>query len=150
MIAIEQITYLGPARVVMSAGRRVKVELPDEVVWAQLALASPYQPEEGDRVLVMGQAGSWYAIGLLEGAGTTVITVPGDLELHAPKGAIRLRAGRGIHLRSPRIRIASQRLELFANDFLQRFRGDYRLKAERINEEAKDDVRVDGRKIHLG
>jgi hypothetical protein len=39
---LEKKVQLGPAQVLQVAGDRVQLELPDELVWAQVALAFPY------------------------------------------------------------------------------------------------------------
>ena len=51
LATLETTTYLGPARVLAAAGNRAKLELPDEHVWALVALGSPYQPAVDDVVL---------------------------------------------------------------------------------------------------
>ena len=50
-LTVEHGTYLGPARVTQVEERRVELAFPDQQVWAQLALAYPYQPVVGDSVL---------------------------------------------------------------------------------------------------
>jgi hypothetical protein len=171
-LALEQVTYLGPARVARVAGPRMQLELPDEFGWAQTALAFPYQPEEGDIVLAIGQSGAWYVIGILSGSGTTTFAVPGDLALRAPCGRIELTAADGVTLKSSRVTITADRLELLARAVVESFgratrwvrdtfqlragrlrsriKGDYSLKACRIRETADAEVRIDGTKIHLG
>ncbi len=168
----EQSTHLGPARVKNISGGRVELDLFGEGVWAFLALAYPYQPEEGDTVLAIGQGGFWYIIGILQGKGKTTFTAPGDLELRCPRGRISMIAAKGVLIKSPEVKVIAKRLELLAETFMERFvnatrwvkealqlhagrmrtvvDGDYRLKGERILERAEGDVKIDGKKIHLG
>lgn len=165
-------TRLEPATVLTLAGTRVQLELPDELVWAVLALAYPYQPARGDRVLAIGQGEAWYVIGVLRGSGSTSLTLPGDLTIRTPAGSIELISARGVRIKSPRVRIATEKLELLAESVLERFaratrwvketlhvragrlrtrvEGTHDLGAGRILERAEDDVKIDGRKIHLG
>jgi hypothetical protein len=172
LIDQELSTRLGPARVLQAAGRRVQLELPDEAVWAVMALAYPYQPAPGDTVLAVGQDGDWYVIGVLSGAGTTTLTVPGDLAIRAPRGAIEITAAKGVRVKSPVVEVIAHRLEHAAKSVMERFgratrwvreelqvragrlrtRVDstYDLRAERVLARAEDDVKIDGRQIDLG
>jgi hypothetical protein len=165
-------TYLGPARVHRVAGNRIQLEFPDELPWATLALAYPYQPAVGDTILAVGQGPTWFVIGVIQGSGNIRFIVPGDFEVIAPKGHITLFGGQGIHVKSPEVKITAGKLELVAKRFVEHFtdaarwvrntwhvraarvrlevKEDYRLKANSINERAEDAVKIDGRKIHLG
>jgi Protein of unknown function (DUF3540) len=171
-LTLDQGTYLGPARVHHVAGSRIQLEFPDELPWAMLALAYPYQPAVGDTVLAAGQGQNWYVIGVLQGTGKTTLMVAGDFEVLAPKGRITLIGGKGFHVKSPEVKITAGKLELIAKRISERFfdaarwvknawqiragrvcteaEGDYRVKAKRIIERAEQDVRIDGEKIHLG
>ena len=163
---------LGPARVLKAAGQRVLVELGDEEVWAQMALAYPYQPAPHDVLLTIRQQDDCYVIGVLQGQGVTSLVVPGDLSFQAPRGVIRLSAGHGVEIKSDQVRITANKLELFARSVLERFTvatrwvreafhlragrvrttvdAEYRLHAGRLVERAEADVKIDGEKIHLG
>lgn len=165
-------TYLGPARVRKVAGNRIQLEFPDELPWAMLALAFPYQPAVGDIVLAAGQGQNWYVIGVLQGTGKTSLMVPGDFEVLAPRGRIRLIAGKGVQVKSTEVRITADKLEMVARRVIEQFTDavcwirdawqiragrvrtqveeDYQVKAKRINERAEEDVKIDGNKIHLG
>jgi hypothetical protein len=167
-----QTTQLTEAQVLQAAGNRVQLELPDELVWARSALASPYEIAVGDQVLAIGQQGTWYVIGVLRGSGKTTFVVPGDLAIQAPRGSVELAAAKGICIKSPDVSITAQRLELAARmvfeSFVQatrwvkeafqvragrmraRVESTYDVKAGRILERAEGDVKIDGRKIHLG
>src|SRR5882762_2765451 len=120
-LSLDHGTYLGPARVRQLAGNRVQLEFPDELPWALLALAFPYEPAPGDIVLAAGQGHTWYVIGVLQGAGKTTFSVPGDFEILAPRGRIHLLAGKGFQLKSPEVRITAGKLELVARRVFERF-----------------------------
>jgi hypothetical protein len=169
---LDKTTYLGPATVMRAASGRVQLQLPEGCSWAQCALAFPYQPVAGDRVLAIGQSGDWYVIGVLAGTGPSHISVPGDLEIRAPRGRISLAAAAGIELRADEVRVSANRLELLAHAVFERCAevtrwvkgtlqvrvgrlrtrvdGTYDVGADRIVERARRDVRIDGEKIHLG
>ncbi len=171
-MALDQSTYLGPARVCQVAANQVRLEFPDELPWATLALAYPYQPAIGDTVLAAGRGQNWYVIGVLQGTGKTRLMVPGDFEIHAPRGRISLMAGKGVQVKGPEVKITAGKLELVARRVLENFtdatrwvkdtwnlragrarteiESDYQVKARRIIERAEDDVRIDGDQIHLG
>lgn len=114
---LDSTSYLGPARVVASASKPgyVRVALPtgmeDETLWARLALAVPYNPAEEDEVLViLSDLADAYVIGVLRGAGTTTLRVPGDLALEAPNGSVRITAGAGIQLAAARsVKVSARR-----------------------------------------
>jgi hypothetical protein len=172
LLELERSTYLGPAQVLQRNDRGVQLELPDELAWATVALAFPYQPAVGDKVLAIGRAGTWYVIGVIEGSGTTTLMVRGDLKLLAPHGKIELMAGAGVTIHSSIVRILADRIEVLARTIFEKFTSasrwvkelfhlraghartivssTYRVKAKRIVERAEDDVHIDGRKIHLG
>ena len=172
LLELEQQTRLGPARVVRAEGNRVQLELANEMVWAVVALAYPYQPVSGDSVLIIGQDGMWYVIGVLKGSGTTNLTVPGDLCIRAPFGAIELTGARLVRITSSAVQIKAGKLDLLARSVVERFvhahrwvtetfqirsgrfrtrvKGRYDLTADRIQERADGDVKIDGRQIKLG
>ena len=172
LAAIETIQYLGPARVAAVAGSRVKLEIFDERVWAVMALAAPYRPEIDDVVLAISQADACYVIGVIKGKGKTTLTVPGDLDICAPRGRIELSAANGVRLKSAEVSIVADRLEVLARSAFERFgevtrwvKGAFQLRAgrvrthieteydicaERILQRARKDVKIDGQKIHLG
>lgn len=170
--SLEDSGYLGPARVGRVAGARVGLDLPDGRVWAQSALGYSYRVTPGDTVLAIGRNGAWFVIGVLEGRGKTTFTAPGDIEFRAPRGRIDLISAEGLRLRSPSVKICSDELEIVARSVRERFNSarrwvkdtfevragrsrtlvekTHRLMAGRIVERAEGDVKIDGRKIHLG
>lgn len=164
--------YLGPARVLKTKGRRLLLELPEENIWAQSAIIYPYKPVPGDTVLAIGQDGDFYMIGILTGTGKTTFSAPGDIKFSAPSGHIDMVSAKGFRLRSPQVKLISDNLEFTAKTIVEKFdsarrwvkntfklragrvstqvESTYRIKAEKIVERAKGDVKIDGNKIHLG
>lgn len=167
-------THLGPARVAAVDGRRVVVNpaAGGGTVSARVALAQSYAPAVGDEVLVIGLAGEWYVIGLLEGKGVTTFVAPGDVEFSAPRGRIEFVARDGVFLKSGLVEIVTEKLQFTARQMFERFTDltqwvtgavhqrlgrvrshveeDYDLKAGRIKELADEEVVIDGKKIYLG
>jgi len=166
----ETATCLNAATVTEIAGDRVRLQLPDRAAWARLALASPYSPIPGDVVLAIGEE-ELYVIGVLAGRGKTCFDVSGDLELRA-SGRVRISGGDAIELRSPRVVVKADCMEMFVRKAVEKFvdvyrwvRGlsqtragrvrtvvddQYTLSAERIFERAEKDVKLDGERIRLG
>jgi hypothetical protein len=169
---LEQATSLGPVKVVQVAGNRLLLQAPEARIWALLALPYVYQAAVGDTVLVIGQNDAWYVIGVLNGTGRTVLTAASDLEIRAPHGQIDISSGQGIRLRSPTVRVVADRLTLLARSLAEHFgsvtrrvqetfsvlagrlrtsvTGDYQLRAEKIVERAKNEVKINGQEVLLG
>ncbi len=153
---------LGPATVIAVDGDRVQLERGGREAWAQLALATPYRPEPGDIVLAIGDDET-YIIGVLQGRGKTVLDAPGDLTI---------RAGGAIEIEAHDVTVRADRFETVAGVAFERFvrcyrwvtdalhlragrtrsviDGDSTLVAERITEQARGPVKIDGEKIYLG
>jgi hypothetical protein len=164
--------YLGPAQVQDVLGDRVSLRLRDQETWATMAMVNQYRPLAGDVVLAIGDGEEFYVIGVITGRGQTVMTVPGDLKIIAPKGSIDLVAMRGVSITSPAIRMQTNRLEVMARSCFERFdyayswvreklhvragrmktsvKDNYHLSAERIVENARRDVTIDGDSVNLG
>src|SRR5207249_5063642 len=113
-LTLDRGAFLGPARICEVSGNRVQLEFPDELPWAMLALAYPYQPAVGDIVLAAGQNHNWYVIGVLHGTGKTTFAVAGDFEVLAPRGRVILIAGKGFQVKSPEVKIMAGKLEMVA------------------------------------
>src|SRR4051794_36409205 len=62
---------------------------------ARLALASPYQPAEGDRVLVAGGEGELYVIGVLHAANPPSLAIPGGGAVSLRDGAVEIADAEG-------------------------------------------------------
>lgn len=164
--------YLGPATVGRIARGRVLLAFPDQKAWATLALATPYQPTAGDVVLAISQGEHWYVIGVVSGKGLTSLSVPGDLDLRAPRGEIRLSAAQGVKIKSSLVSLTAEKLEVAAVTVTERFKRarrrvaetytiaaggikavaerTLRMKAKRVVQRAEQDVTIDGDKVKLG
>lgn len=167
---VQTTAVLGPATVTAFENGRALLERPGWKGWAQVATTLPYRPEAGDVVLAIGEDPAWI-IGLIHGRGATVIETPGDIELRAG-GKITLTSATALEAAAPEVSIQADRLETAARDAFERFTSCYRwvkglfqvssgrsrqlvdgahtLQADRIEETAKRDVRIDGQSIHLG
>jgi hypothetical protein len=162
--------YLGPATVAGFDGDELLLECPGGPKRASLALAFPYRPEPGDVVLVIGEEEAW-VIGVLRGKGLSRIAVPGDLEI-AAGGEVRIAGGEAVSLNGPRLALKAAKMEFVAETLFSRCSGVFQwvkdtlqtvagrvrtvsegtvsVRAERIVEVAREDVRIDGKKIDLG
>jgi hypothetical protein len=115
-------SYLGPAEVVAVQGSTVRVSLPDgAVVHAELALAYPYEPAEGDVLLVIGRLSDHYVIGVLRGAGRAVLAFQGDVELRAVGGSLRLSGDESVELHGQAVQVHTGRLQVVADAAVQTF-----------------------------
>ncbi len=164
-------THLGPALVRGVMDAALLLEIDGELHRAVIALAYPYRPEVGDVVLTIGHEDDLYVIGVLDGKGLTRLDFPGDVELRSA-GRMRLEAKEGINLRSDRITMSADRLDVTvkkirerAVSIFRRVEGTLRtvagrerkniekqstLHAGKIVRKAVKDVVVDGRQIKLG
>jgi hypothetical protein len=171
-LSTQQDLFLGPGRVERVDGNRLLLSMPNTQAWAFSAVGFPYRFERDDVVLAIGNRDEWYIIGVLSGKGKTSFHVAGDLQLHAPRGSIELIGARGIFLKSNNVSIVASRLnlvvrrlsqrfddmrtwiknnyELFASRCTTRVAGSYRISANKIVERAEGDVKIDGKRIHLG
>jgi len=111
--------YLGPANVVNGDSRAIRARLPNgEMVVAQLALALAYEPAEGDVVLLIGEASTYYGIGVLSGKGKLVLETAGDIAIRAG-GALDLSADH-VRVTGKEVEVASTKLTMVAEAFTQR------------------------------
>jgi hypothetical protein len=117
--------YLGPARVIRLVDGALMVALEDTtdvtVMRATMALAFPYHPVVGDKLLVIGDAHAFFAIGVLDGRGRTNLSNPHGLSLHAEDGALRLVGDRGVRLSGRWANLQSERLRLLAATAVRTF-----------------------------
>lgn len=161
---IDTAAILGPATV--SDAESMTLTLADGSDGkAQVALAVPYAPAAGDRVLVIGNdPQDLYIIGVLQGSGRTVLQVPGDLDIAAPNGAIRLAAST-VEVRAGRFNVTVDRiLQRAKNVYLwvaelfdsrsRRMRTTveetHHVTAERVHLRGETEVVVNGPSINLG
>jgi hypothetical protein len=113
--------HLGPAEVVGVGAGRVDVLLESgRTVTAELALAMPYEPREGDRVLVIGEADRSWVIGVLTATGRTVLAFDGDVELRSRDGVLRLGAGQRVEIESPEVEYQVGTLRVLAGSVVER------------------------------
>jgi hypothetical protein len=165
-------TFLGPARVLETDGARVLVAMPEQKAWATPAMPYTYSAAPGDMLLVIGQADLFYVIGVLSGAGQTVLRAQGDLDIDAPHGRIGIRAKDGVEVHASTVRFVADTWDAVLGSVRQRCKelwsqvtgvarfkskrresrveGTDRVRAGRIVSTAERDVQIDGEKIHLG
>jgi hypothetical protein len=114
--------YLGPAHVVGATGRELSLEMPSgEIVSAMLAVAFPYEPAVGDVLLVIARGASYYGIGVLHGTGRTRLVFPGDVDLRADGGTLRLSGEKGVAIDAPELDVRVGALRMLADSVTQRF-----------------------------
>ena len=167
--------YLGPGVVLEGSGDRFLVQLADaegNQVQAQLALAFPYRPAIGDSLLVLGQAGRHYVVGLLHGSGQVDLTFQGDVSLRALGGTLKLAGDSGLKLESPEVTVRARTIRPFAESLSEKVSEAYRwvkgtltvragesrrvvegedlAQSKRSTTLAKDVVRIDGGQTQLG
>ncbi|MEM1030875.1 MAG: DUF3540 domain-containing protein [Myxococcota bacterium] len=165
--------YLDRATVVASSPARVEVELiGGRRVAAQLALALPYRPALDDELLVIGGASGYWVIGVISGRGTTELRLPGDVDLHAMNGRLRLRGDRGVDVAGESVSLTARTLRVAAETAVERFHnlvthvremmsskagerhtdvsGSSLETAKRVTILAEENVAVNGQQINLG
>lgn len=168
--------YLGPGEV-LAADSAPRVRLGDEAgraeVPVELALAFPYAPRPGDRLLVVRRAGGpAYAIGVLSGAAQAALRFEGDVDLWAVGGTLSLRGGEGVEVEAPRVSLRAEALRTFAETVTERADSAYRWvkdlltvragesrrtvhgedhsRARRSVTLAEETLKIDGHQVHLG
>ncbi len=165
--------YLGPGEVVASAASTVRVRITGgEEVAAELALAFPFRPSKGDVLLVIGKDDAYFVIGVLAGAGRTVLEFSGDVELRSLTGKVEISGARGVSLQSPVIEIGAEKLKIVAHavtetmttlfsrvrDVMTVHAGESRslvkghsyAQSKRAQINTEETVSINGREIHLG
>ncbi|WP_231864773.1 DUF3540 domain-containing protein [Sorangium cellulosum] len=114
--------YLGPGQVTAAEGGAIAVELPGgQPVAVEMALALPYEPAVGDTLLVIGREERYYAIGVLHGAGRTVLSLQGDVAVHARDGELSLSGDKGVAIRGPELEVQAGKIRMVADAVVQRF-----------------------------
>lgn len=164
--------FLGPATVNRMVGTTPLVRVAGAEVRAELALAYPYQPEPGDELLVIGQGGRYYVIGVLHATGEVALRFLGDVRLHAVAGKLELTGDEGVRVRGKSIELGARKLQLWAdsvvqqaNAWYQRVRetldvhagekrelvdGDLSIRADRASTLTRGVVTINGKEVHLG
>jgi hypothetical protein len=118
--------YLGPARVTRVAGGTIEVEIrAGEPVAAQMALAFPYAPAEGDVLLVIGRGDDRWVIGVIEGKGKASLAFEGGVEISARGGPLTLTSDQGIAVRAPEVEVEAGKLQTIAGSVVERFTSLY-------------------------
>jgi len=171
-----RLEYFGPATVSAVLDREVELEILAGGAamrrWARLAIAVVYQPQIGDVVLAIAAAGDCYVIGVIEGRGSTVLNAPGDLELRADSGEVRIAGAQGCVVAAPAVRVEAASLDLVGDTLHEEFEivryrigemlevrakaictavaDTYRLTARRIFGRGEDSVSIDAPSINLG
>lgn len=166
------VDYLGPAIVAEVRGPEVTVDVGGQRAVARLAFSTPYEPIEGDTLLVIGGPGGHYAIGVLDGAGRTVLSVPGDVDVHAVGGTLRLTGDRGVQVDGGAVELRAQKLQVFAGAVVERLGTVYQHVREMLSVRAgerqtvvdgaslekarsasiltEETVSINGKQVHLG
>ncbi len=164
--------YLGPAEVTESHAGSLRILLSDgREVQARTALAFAYQPTAGDVVLAIGTT-EHYVVGVLSCNGQATVAFPGDLELRAVGGRLRLTGDEGVAVSGPAMQVSVGKLELAARAVVERFvsltqrvsellcvqageshtvvDGASYLRAENATVLVHEKVSINGKAIHLG
>lgn len=91
------------AEVMSREGDLLVVQMGARRLPARRAASCLVEPAPGDLVLVGGDIARCYVVAVLERAedGPTRITAPGDMEIVATRGRLRLAAGSGLELATP-------------------------------------------------
>lgn len=165
--------FLGPATVVHIHAGIVQIELPSGArVDVHLAFAFPYAPSEGDTLLVIGNDGQHYAIGVLRGSGKASLEFHGDVELRSVGGTVRIAAEKGIEMDGPEISLHARTFRVVAEKVVEKFTWLHQRVAALLSIQAKEMhtvvdgaattnaksatitteevVTVNGKQIHLG
>jgi hypothetical protein len=113
--------YLGPADVVEARPGEATVRMPGgAAARAQLALAYAYEPRPGDVVLVISHGDGCYVIGVLRGTGRAVLAIPGDVEIRAVDGVLRLAGDKGLEMEAPDVSMRAGKLRVLADAVVER------------------------------
>ncbi|EYF08300.1 DUF3540 domain-containing protein [Chondromyces apiculatus] len=141
-------------------------------VRARMAMAFLYEPVAGDVLLVIGRGRHHYAIGVLSGTGKASLAFPGDVELRAEGGTLRLAGDRGVAIAGPALDVAVDRLGILAGDVVSKCTSLYQrvsallsvragqshtlvddtafTRAKSATLHTEETVTVNGKQIHLG
>lgn len=113
--------YLGPARVISFDDTSAVVMIAGNgQAEVRFAFSMPYSPVIGDELLVIGKAGSFFAIGVLSGRGRTEMALQGDVEVRAVGGSLRLTGDRGVSVHSPEVTVQTGAMKTFARSIVEK------------------------------
>ena len=111
--------------------------LPDgALAEVRFAFSTPYQPALGDELLVIGQGGAFFAIGVLAGHGKTELAIQGDVELRAVGGSLRLTGDRGVSVHAPEVTVQTGAMKTFARSISEKSESAYRWVKGLLNQRA--------------
>jgi hypothetical protein len=166
------VDYLGPATVADAERPEITIDVAGQRVKARLALASPYEPVEGDVLLVIGGPSGYFAIGVLDGGGRTVLRVPGDVDVHAVGGKLRLAGDSGVEIHGESVEVRASKLKVIAGAVVEKFTTVYQRVSEMLSVRAgqrhtmvdgasieksksatiltEETVSINGKQVHLG
>ncbi len=131
--------YLGSGTVAHAVGSMLVVVLEDNTrVRATLALTFPYQPVVGDRLLIIGDAKAFFAIGVLEGRGRTQLSHADGVSLSADNGILCLAGDRGVRIRGDQLRIRATSLMRVALTVVETVRDKRQQVRQRLVVEANE------------
>jgi hypothetical protein len=134
---------LGPAVVTAADGDAVTVALADgEEVRVTLALALPYAACPGDVLLVIGQGGAYYAIGVVSGRGKTSLAIQGDVSLRAVGGTLELEGDEGVRIRGPAVDVHAGALRTVARSVVETFTTLFQRVTEAVRVHAGESVTI--------
>jgi Protein of unknown function (DUF3540) len=164
--------FLGPARVARVVGTTPMVVVDGAEVRAEMALAYPYQPVEGDELLVIGKDDRYYVIGLLKATGEVALRFLGDVSLHAVAGKLELAGDEGVRIRGKSVELLAHKLNTVADAVVMRatsvyqrvretldvhagekrelVEGDLSVRADRASTITRGVVTINGKEVHLG
>jgi hypothetical protein len=139
---------------------------------AFLAFALPYEPALGDTLLVIGGATGHYAIGVLAGRGRAAFTIPGDVDLHAVGGKLRLSGDNGVEVAGKGFEVVVDKVKITANEVVHKCSSLYQrvsglfsahhkqahtvvddesyTRAKRATVLTEETMTINGKQIHLG
>lgn len=107
--------FLGPATVTVAAAGELEARLPDgQLVRPRMAIAFPFEPAVGDDLLLIGQEGRYFVIGVVASSGATHLRFRGNVELRAVDGALELAGAQGVEIRGPQVTIKTRKLDVYA------------------------------------
>jgi Protein of unknown function (DUF3540) len=155
------------------SGPGVMVALADgREVSATFALPLPYAACEGDVLLVIGESGEFFVIGIIAGRGKTSLELQGNVSVHAVGGALDLSGDQGVTVRGPVVAVHADKLNTVARAVVETFSSLFQRVTDVVHVHARqqvsivdegsysqakttaiqseDTVTINGREIHLG
>jgi len=141
-------------------------------VSATFALALPYAAREGDVLLLIGDAGEHFVIGVIAGQGKTSLELQGNVSLHAVGGLLDLSGDEGVQVRGPVVEVHADKLRTIARSVVETFSSLFQRVTEVLHVHAgqqvsivdegsyqqakttaiqtEETVTINGKEIHLG